>query len=80
MYLQTHVLYTGKNPIVIAANKVDLLPKDVSNVRLINWIHQEVKEYCDLLSPKDSENEVYISMNVYIYISMNIYIYISIYI
>jgi len=47
----------GKNPIVIAANKVDLLPKDVSNVRLINWIHQEVKEYCDLLSPKDSENE-----------------------
>ena len=38
----------GKNPIVIAANKVDLLPKDVSSVRLTNWIHAEVKELCGL--------------------------------
>ena len=46
----------GKNPIVIAANKVDLLPRDVSTVRLTSWIHSEVKEYCDLRSPKEVED------------------------
>ena len=46
----------GTNPIVIAANKVDLLPKDVSSVRLTNWIHAEVKEFCDLRSPKEVDD------------------------
>ena len=46
----------GNNPIVIAANKVDLLPRDVSAVRLVSWIHAEVKEYCDLQSPKEVED------------------------
>ena len=46
----------GTNPIVIAANKVDLLPKDVSAIRLTNWIHAEVKEFCDLRSPKEVED------------------------
>ena len=49
----------GKNPIVIAANKADLFPKDVSSVRLTNWIHAEVKKFCDLQSPKESEEEKY---------------------
>ena len=44
----------GSNPIVIAANKVDLLPTDASIGRLTNWIHAEVKDYCGLLSPRDS--------------------------
>ena len=46
----------GTNPIVIAANKVDLLPKDVSSIRLTNWIHAEVKEFCDLRSPKQVDD------------------------
>jgi hypothetical protein len=46
----------GTNPIVIAANKVDLLPRDVSAIRLTSWIHAEVKEYCDLQSPKEVED------------------------
>ena len=46
----------GTNPIVIAANKVDLLPKDVSPIRLTNWIHAEVKEFCDLKSPKQVDD------------------------
>ena len=46
----------GTNPIVIAANKVDLLPKDVSSIRLTNWIHAEVKEFCDLKSPKQVDD------------------------
>ena len=46
----------GTNPIVIAANKVDLLPKDVSSARLTSWIHTEVKEFCDLRSPREAED------------------------
>jgi ribosome biogenesis GTPase A len=50
----------GPNPIVIAANKVDLLPTDASIGRLTNWIHAEVKDYCGLLSPRDThENSRY---------------------
>jgi ribosome biogenesis GTPase A len=52
----------GNNPIVIATNKVDLLPTDVSNVRLTNWIYNEVKEYCNLKSPKDVEEDKKIEM------------------
>lgn len=48
----------GSNPIIIAANKIDILPKDVSHPRLIGWIHETVKDYCDLKSPKEAEEEV----------------------
>lgn len=48
----------GPNPIVIAANKADLLPKDVSEARLTNWIHSEVRRVCKLKSPRENEMEV----------------------
>ena len=48
----------GNNPIVIAANKVDLLPIDTSTARLTSWIHSEVKEYCGLVSPKEAEADI----------------------
>ena len=48
----------GRNPIVIAANKVDLLPKDVSHARLVNWIHAEIKNTCGFLSPREYEHDV----------------------
>jgi ribosome biogenesis GTPase A len=44
----------GPNPIVIAANKIDLLPSDVSLPRITDWIHQEIKEVCNLQSPKET--------------------------
>jgi hypothetical protein len=44
----------GNNPLVIAANKVDLLPSDVSMLRLTNWIHSEIKEVCGYYSPQDA--------------------------
>lgn len=47
----------GANPIVIAANKADLLPKDASQVRITNWIHTEAKNHCGLQSPREAENE-----------------------
>ena len=43
----------GKNPLLLAANKVDLLPKDVSLVRLTNWIYAEVKQVCGYRSPRE---------------------------
>lgn len=43
----------GANPIVIAANKADLLPKDASSTRLVNWIQSEIKQFCGLVSPRD---------------------------
>jgi len=36
----------GNNPLVIAANKVDLLPADVSMQRISNWILTEVRDIC----------------------------------
>lgn len=51
----------GSNPIVIAANKIDLFPKDVSNVRITNWIHNEVKTICGLKSPREVDNESFLS-------------------
>ena len=45
----------GKNPIVVAANKVDLLPKDANKVRLGDWIYSEVKQYCALISPRTAD-------------------------
>eukprot|EP01034_Spumella_vulgaris_P022584 gene22584-28717_t len=44
----------GPNPIIIAANKIDLLPSDVSIPRITDWIHQEIKEVCNLQSPKET--------------------------
>lgn len=43
----------GKNPLLLAANKVDLLPKDVSLLRLTNWIYAEVKQVCGYRSPRE---------------------------
>ena len=45
----------GPNPVVIAANKADLIPKDASDVRMTNWIHSEIKYMCDMKSPKEAE-------------------------
>jgi hypothetical protein len=45
----------GKNPVVIAVNKVDLLPRDVSLPRLHSWIHSELMEACGYLSPRDEQ-------------------------
>jgi hypothetical protein len=42
----------GNNPLVIAANKVDLLPPDVSMLRLTNWIHAEIKQVCGYQSAR----------------------------
>jgi ribosome biogenesis GTPase A len=42
----------GNNPLVIAANKVDLLPPDVSMLRLTNWIHTEIKQVCGYQSAR----------------------------
>jgi ribosome biogenesis GTPase A len=47
----------GSNPIVIAANKADLLPKDMSSIRITNWIHSEIKLFCDLRSPREIDDE-----------------------
>ena len=47
----------GKNPLLIAANKFDLIPKDVSQVRLTNWIQEEVKFHCGLKSPREIDQQ-----------------------
>ncbi len=47
----------GKNPVMIAANKVDLIPKNVSNVRLTNWIQDEIKFLCGFKSPREKDQE-----------------------
>lgn len=47
----------GDNPIVIAANKIDLLPSDISEPRLKTWIISEVKAYCNLRGPRDVDEQ-----------------------
>lgn len=47
----------GKNPIVIAANKLDLLPSDASEDRLTGWVHSAVKAACGLVSPRDKQEK-----------------------
>ena len=47
----------GRNPIVIAANKVDLLPKDAVLGRVNDWVYSSAKQHCGLLSPKEAEME-----------------------
>lgn len=46
---------TGKNPVIIAANKFDLLPQDVSETRLLNWIQNEFKLRCDFKTPREMD-------------------------
>ena len=48
----------GKNPLVVAVNKVDLLPKDVSHMRVTDWLYQEVRSVCGYQSPKEVEEEL----------------------
>ena len=47
----------GDNPVVIAANKVDLLPKDTNAGRLKEWIHTDVKELCGFVNPKEAAED-----------------------
>ena len=47
----------GRNPIVVAANKADLLPRDASLDRITGWIHAEVKAFCNLKSPRENEQK-----------------------
>lgn len=47
----------GNNPIVVAANKIDLLPGDAPETRLKSWIVSEIKDYCNLRGPRDQEYE-----------------------
>ena len=47
----------GRNPIIIAANKVDLLPNNASLNRVTDWVYSSVKDHCGLLSPKQAEIE-----------------------
>jgi ribosome biogenesis GTPase A len=46
----------GKNPIVIVANKIDLLPNDVSLKRVTDWIHRSVRQRCNLMTPQEAED------------------------
>ena len=47
----------GKNPIVIVANKIDLLPSDVSMKRITDWIYKIARQKCELLTPKEAEEK-----------------------
>ena len=55
--LQNLKQIAGKNPIVIAANKIDLLPADTSKPRLKSWIHADIKAMCDLRGPREVKDE-----------------------
>jgi ribosome biogenesis GTPase A len=41
----------GNNPVVIAVNKLDLLPKDLSQIRVTNWVYSEIRQICGFLAP-----------------------------
>ena len=43
---------------MIAANKIDLFPKDVSKHRLTSWIYDAIKDHCGFISPKESERDI----------------------
>ncbi|WP_010303468.1 ribosome biogenesis GTPase YqeH [Kurthia senegalensis] len=36
--------FVGNNPVLLIANKVDLLPKSINPKKVINWIRQEAKQ------------------------------------
>jgi 30S ribosome assembly GTPase len=46
----------GNNPVLVAANKIDLFPTDVPHERLQNWVFKEVKETCGFLSPTEKKD------------------------
>ena len=43
----------GTNPVLIAVNKIDLLPKDISKVRVASWVYSELKRICGFVNPSD---------------------------
>lgn len=51
----------GDNPVVIGVNKVDLLPKDISKIRVQQWVHSELKRICGFVGPKNRDDEKFIS-------------------
>ena len=48
----------GTNPVVIAGNKIDLLPADVSKHRLKSSVYDAVRAHCGLISPKESGRDI----------------------
>ena len=36
--------FIGNNPVLLAANKIDLFPKNVNRNRLLNWVQKQAKE------------------------------------
>lgn len=51
----------GDNPVLIGVNKVDLLPKDISKVRIQQWVHEEIKRVCGFVGPKSRDDENFLS-------------------
>ena len=47
----------GRNPVIIAANKVDLLPSDCVLRRVHEWIYSATKSHCGFLSPKEADEK-----------------------
>jgi len=45
----------GRNPIVVVANKSDLLPNDASLNRVCDWVYHTVKQRCGLMSAREAE-------------------------
>ncbi len=43
-WLRNFPEYIGNNPVLLAANKMDLLPKNMNPNRVLNWIRQSAKE------------------------------------
>jgi ribosome biogenesis GTPase A len=43
----------GKNPVVFAVNKVDLLPKDASLHRVKSWVYAEIRHTFGFKTPKE---------------------------
>ncbi len=37
--------FVGNNPVLIAVNKIDLLPKNVNRNRIMNWVRRQLKEH-----------------------------------
>lgn len=48
----------GKNPIVIGANKVDILPSNVPHERLKTWVYDELRDQCGLITTKEKQVEM----------------------
>jgi ribosome biogenesis GTPase A len=55
--IQNLLSIAGNNPIVFAVNKVDLLPKDASFVRIKSWIYSEIKRTFGFKTPKEASGE-----------------------